>query len=83
MNSHSPFDLALGCPVDNLHAIYLGVALKLLKFWFTNTYKSKEFSQYNQVYSVMDRVCMILTAFSTRPTIHKSYGRLASVTLGF
>ena len=46
---HPPFNLAMGCVVDSLHTLYLGVTRLLLKLWFGKANKSKDFSIYWQV----------------------------------
>lgn len=48
LSLHQPFDLALGCTVDNLHTLYLGVTLLLMKMWFSKEFKNKDYSLYKQ-----------------------------------
>ena len=55
---HQPFDLALGCTVENLHTIYLGVALLLCKLWFGKENKQKDYSLYKH-YVPSKRMCRL------------------------
>lgn len=67
---HPPFDLAVGCVVDNLHQVYLGVTLALLKLWFAQEYKREDYSIYSQVLInvLVDSTIMLM---NTRLYVHK------------
>lgn len=41
---HKPFDLSKGFAIDDLHTIYLGIVLDLLKFWFGANHKEKPYN---------------------------------------
>ena len=68
---HPPINLALGCVVDNLHCLYLGVSQALLKLWFSKEYSSKDFSLYKQVpiISIMTTQEDLLVIFYTDSSV--------------
>ena len=47
---HPCFRLDVGIVVDDLHGLYLGVALKLLHLWLDKQFRSQAFSTRNQVH---------------------------------
>ena len=46
---HPPIDIAKSCCIDSLHALYLGVSLKLLHLWFDKKGKSQAYNIQQQV----------------------------------
>ena len=46
---HPCFDLVLGVVIDDLHSLFLGVTLTLLRLWFDKTSRGKPYFIGNQV----------------------------------
>ena len=46
---HKPYDMSTGIAIDDLHAIFLGVTLALLRYWFDPKHRSSVFSIRSQV----------------------------------
>ena len=50
---HSPFNMAKGFVVDDLHCVYLGVVKQLLVYWFGVQYNQYQFSIRSKVYIIL------------------------------
>ena len=51
LSLHRPYDVSKGIAIDDLHAIFLGITLDLLRFWFDKKHRTKTFSLRSQVCS--------------------------------
>ena len=49
LSLHRPYDISKGIAIDDLHAIFLGVTLDLLRFWFDTKHRTEVFSLRSQV----------------------------------
>ena len=50
---HPTFDLVRGIVVDDLHGLYLGVTLTLLRLWFDKGNRNKPFYIGNKVVCIL------------------------------
>lgn len=46
---HPAFNMAKGFVIDDLHAVYLGVTLRLLSYWFGKQHSRQDYSIHSKV----------------------------------
>lgn len=57
---HPRFDVVWGVVIDDLHGLFLGVTLSLLRIWFDKSHRG-------QPYFIGSKVCLIFSYLSHLP----------------